>query len=68
VPLDYVKAYVFYSLAASAGDDRSTHELKSLSKRMTPHQLEQARVQLANLQTPHGPAESAGLLSLPEGK
>jgi len=68
VPLDYVSAYVFYGLAASRGDDRSAHELKSLRKRMTPRQLEQAQAQLASHQTPHAPAEAAGLVPLPDDK
>ena len=76
VPLDYITAYMLYTVASSSGDDRSSHELKSLSKRMTPRQIEQAQTQLANYQlandkTQHLPADdtqAAGLMPLPESK
>jgi TPR repeat protein len=70
VPLDYVSAYVLYSLASSSGDDRSSDELKRLSKRMTPRQVEQAQAQLANKKTlqPADETEASSLVPLPEGK
>ena len=43
VPLDYVAAYIWYSVAAAGGDSRGGRELKELSRRMPPKQLAEAK-------------------------
>jgi len=48
VPLDYVSAYIWYSLAVSAGDDRSARQLRDLKKLMTPHELREAQARLSD--------------------
>jgi len=68
VQLDYVSAYVWYSLAASSGDERSARQLKSLSKRMTPRQMQQAQARLDDQNRPGKPVdgpEAAGLATIP---
>jgi hypothetical protein len=63
-----VSAYVLYSLASSSGNGRGSRELKSLSKRMTPRQVEQAQAQLANQKTlqPANETEASSLVPLPD--
>src|SRR6266481_6369340 len=68
VQLDYVSAYVWYSLAASSGEERSARQLKSLSKRMTPRQMQQAQARLDDQNRPGKPVdgpEAAGLVTIP---
>jgi TPR repeat protein len=68
LPLDYVSAYVWYSLAASSGDERSIRRLESLSKLMTPRQLQQAQASLSAQKRPGEPIdepEAAGLTATP---
>src|SRR5262249_22712300 len=43
VPLDYVSAYMWYSVAAAGGDARSAREMKELSRVMLPMQLADAK-------------------------
>ena len=50
--LDYVSAYAWYSRALSSGDESAAANLKSLSKRMTPKQRDDALTYLASLPGP----------------
>ena len=43
VPLDYVRAYMWWSLAAAGGDSKSGEYRDSVSKILTPEQLAQAK-------------------------
>lgn len=57
VPLDYVAAYTWYSRAIAAGDLAGKARLKSLSRIMTPKQLDRATTILhAQAAAPHDPA------------
>jgi TPR repeat protein len=47
-PLDYPSAYFWYSLAASAKDNPAMDQLKSISKVMTPRQIQEANVRVMN--------------------
>jgi hypothetical protein len=42
-----VSAYVWYSLAAAGGDERSVRQMKAVSKVMTRRQLQEATVRAA---------------------
>lgn len=52
VPLDYVSAFFWYSLAASDNGVPALRQLKSISKIMTPRQLQEARLRAANWRPP----------------
>lgn len=49
VPLDYVSAHAWFSRAVASGDRSAVAPLKSLSRIMTPKQLDRARIYLASL-------------------
>jgi len=42
VPLDYVKAYMWYKTAESGGKRRAGEQIKSVSRLMTKQQISQA--------------------------
>jgi TPR repeat protein len=46
VPLDYLSAYFWYSLAASAEGNPVMDQLRSISKVMTPRQIQEAKVRV----------------------
>jgi uncharacterized protein len=48
VPLDYVRAYMWWSLAAASGDSKSGEYRDSVGKILTPEQLAQARKMAAD--------------------
>lgn len=47
MPLDYVAAYTWYSLAAAGGENQSPARLKSLTRIMLPAQLRTAKARVA---------------------
>lgn len=59
VPLDYISAYVWYSLAASQGDKLSALRLRELKRLITPNQLAQAESRLLDQQRLEGPSSHA---------
>jgi TPR repeat protein len=73
VPLDYVAAYSWHSVAATAGERHSAARLKSLSHVMLAEQMRVAKARAVAWQAQHGkPAgvresQSVGAISfLPE--
>jgi len=48
IPLDYVAAYKWYSLAQQAGDKNSRASIKNLLRVMTPAQVSQAKTMLVS--------------------
>ena len=58
VPLDYVRAYKWYKLAAAGGDDRGLARMKSLARLMTQQQISEATDRAAHFPGPRSPEES----------
>jgi TPR repeat protein len=61
VPLDYVRADFWYTLAASAGDSLSARKLKDLERLMTPRQFREVQTRLSNQQRDAYDSSGAGL-------
>jgi hypothetical protein len=67
VPLDYVAAYTWYSVAAAGGEQHSAKRLKVLEHVMPPQQLRAAQGQAAERRQHGGqtaPQEGVSSLSL----
>lgn len=43
VPVDYVRAYMWFNLAAASGYQNAAKSIKIIKKRMTPSQIEKAQ-------------------------
>jgi TPR repeat protein len=60
LPLDYVAAYTWYSVALAAGDDSGADRRKQLSHLMTRKQIDEATSLLTTFSAPTHQPSAAG--------
>jgi TPR repeat protein len=57
LPLDYIEAYTWFSLATAQGNRAAIEARKSLAKIMTKHQVSVAEARVSEWQTRHQPKQ-----------